>query len=54
MVEICKALVLESRLIIMDEPTSSLSAGETEELLRTARELRDRGMAIVFYISPYG
>ncbi len=47
MVEI-KALVLESRLIIMDEPTSSLSAGETEELLRTARELRDRGMAIVF------
>ena len=48
MVEICKALVLESRLIIMDEPTSSLSAGETEELLRTARELRDRGMAIVF------
>lgn len=52
MVEICKALVLESRLIIMDEPTSSLSAGETEELLRTARELRDRGMAIVF-ISHY-
>lgn len=48
MVEICKALVLESRLIIMDEPTSSLSAGETEELLRIARELRDRGMAIVF------
>lgn len=48
MVEICKALVLESRLIIMDEPISSLSAGETEELLRTARELRDRGMAIVF------
>lgn len=48
MVEICKALVLESRLIIMDEPTSSLSAGKTEELLRTARELRDRGMAIVF------
>lgn len=48
MVEICKALVLESRLIIMDEPASSLSAGETEELLRTARELRDRGMAIVF------
>ena len=48
MVEICKAIVLESRLIIMDEPTSSLSAGETEELLRTARELRDRGMAIVF------
>ena len=48
MVEICKALVLESRLIIMDEPTSSLSAGETEELLRTARELRDRGLAIVF------
>lgn len=48
MVEICKALVLESRLIIMDEPTSSLSAGETEELLRTARELRDRGMTIVF------
>lgn len=48
MVEICKALVLDSRLIIMDEPTSSLSEGEVKELLRTVRELRNRGMAIVF------
>ena len=48
MVEICKALALESRLIIMDEPTSSLSAGEVEELLKTVRRLKEKGMAIVF------
>lgn len=48
MIEICKALVLDSKLIIMDEPTSSLSAGETRELLRTAGELRNRGLSIVF------
>lgn len=48
MVEICKALVVDSRLIIMDEPTSSLSEGEVRELLRTVGDLRQQGMAVVF------
>lgn len=48
MIEICKALSLKSKLIIMDEPTSSLSEGETEELMRITKELREEGLAIIF------
>lgn len=48
MVEICKALTLNSKLIIMDEPTSSLSEGEIQELLHTTRKLKQKGMAVVF------
>jgi len=48
MVEIAKALSMEARILIMDEPTSSLTLGETERLLNVMRELRDQGIAIIF------
>lgn len=48
MVEIAKALSQEARLLIMDEPTSSLSQRETERLFRLVRQLRDQGLCIVF------
>lgn len=48
MVEIAKALSQEARVLIMDEPTSSLSLHETEILFRLVRRLREEGMCIVF------
>jgi len=48
MVEIAKALSMRARILIMDEPTSSLTLGETERLLSVMRELRDQGIAIIF------
>ncbi|HXX93896.1 MAG TPA: sugar ABC transporter ATP-binding protein, partial [Planctomycetota bacterium] len=48
MVEIAKALSTGARLIIMDEPTSSLSQGETRKLFGVIRDLRARGVAIVY------
>jgi ribose transport system ATP-binding protein len=48
MVEIAKALSLNSRLIIMDEPTSSLTLTETKRLLELIRELRGQGVSIVY------
>jgi ribose transport system ATP-binding protein len=50
MVEIAKALSLNSRLVILDEPTSSLPIAETEKVLEVMRRLRDRGIT-VFFIS---
>ncbi len=47
-VEIAKALSARSRILILDEPTSSLSAHETTRLLDIMRELRDAGQAVVF------
>ena len=47
-VEIARALVCEARVLIMDEPTSALSAAETSALFRLIRELRARGTAIVY------
>jgi erythritol transport system ATP-binding protein len=52
MVEIAKALSLEARILIMDEPTSALSAPEVEVLFRVIRELTGQGVAIV-YISHH-
>jgi ribose transport system ATP-binding protein len=48
MVEIAKALSVQARLLIMDEPTSSLSQRETEHLFRVIRGLRNRGVAVVY------
>jgi ribose transport system ATP-binding protein len=48
LVEIAKALSLNARLIIMDEPTSSLTVTETERLLNTIRRLRAKGVSIIF------
>ncbi len=48
MVEIAKALSLEARLIIMDEPTSSLTLSETDRLLAVIGELRALGVSIIY------
>ncbi len=48
MVEIAKALSLNARLVIMDEPTSSLTLQETDRLLGVCRDLRDKGVSIVY------
>jgi erythritol transport system ATP-binding protein len=51
-VEIARAISLNARVLIMDEPTSALSASEVEVLFRVIRELTARGVAIV-YISHH-
>ncbi|CAN7497643.1 sugar ABC transporter ATP-binding protein [Mesorhizobium amorphae] len=48
LVEIAKALALESDLIIFDEPTASLSPGEVERLFDIMVKLRDEGRALAF------
>jgi ribose transport system ATP-binding protein len=48
MVEIAKALSLNARLIIMDEPTSSLTLSETTRLLELVRELGGQGVSIIY------
>jgi ribose transport system ATP-binding protein len=48
MVEIAKALSLESGIYIMDEPTAALSSKEIEELFRVTRSMRDRGCGIIY------
>ncbi len=47
-VEIAKAISLKVRVLIMDEPTASLSAHEVEQLFKLARTLRDQGVSIFF------
>ncbi|GAA2467674.1 sugar ABC transporter ATP-binding protein [Terrabacter carboxydivorans] len=47
-IEIAKAISLDARLLIMDEPTAALSGVEVERLFTVARRLRDEGRAIVF------
>src|SRR5690606_23331574 len=47
-IEIAKAISLDARLLIMDEPTAALSGVEVERLFGIARGLRDEGRALVF------
>jgi len=48
MVEIAKALSIDARILIMDEPTSSLSQAETEYLFKVIKDLRERGVSIIY------
>lgn len=48
MVEIAKALSANAKIIIMDEPTASLTKNESENLYRIAEKLRDEGASIIF------
>jgi ribose transport system ATP-binding protein len=48
MVEIAKALSVNARVIIMDEPTSSLTAGESARLFKIIEQLKAQGIAIIY------
>ncbi|SIR23961.1 erythritol ABC transporter ATP-binding protein [Rhizobium sp. RU20A] len=48
LVEIARAVSLDAKILIMDEPTSALSAAEVEVLFRVIRELKAQGVAIVY------
>ncbi|RLL86553.1 sugar ABC transporter ATP-binding protein [Mesotoga sp. BH458_6_3_2_1] len=52
MLQIVKALYRDAKVLIMDEPTSSLGMDETKALMDIVRNLRNRGIGIV-YISHY-
>ena len=47
-VEIAKALSFDARVVVMDEPTASLSPAEVEHLFRLVRELQGRGIAFIY------
>ncbi len=48
MVEIARALSINAKILIMDEPTSSLTLAEVAELFRIVRQLRAAGTAVIF------
>ena len=48
MVEIAKALSLNARILIMDEPSSSLTLSETARLLEVVRDLRAQGVGVIY------
>ncbi len=47
-IEICKALSFDSKLIIMDEPSATLTEKELEALYRILRNLREKGVTIIY------
>jgi ribose transport system ATP-binding protein len=48
MVEVAKALSLDAKILIMDEPTAALTEHEIKELFDTIRSLRDKGVSIIY------
>ena len=48
LIEIAKALILDARVLILDEPNSALDSGESERLFGIVRDLRDRGTGILY------
>ena len=48
LVAIARAISIDVRVLVLDEPTSSLDIGEVAELFRVIRELKERGVAILF------
>ncbi|WP_104081280.1 sugar ABC transporter ATP-binding protein [Cryobacterium sp. Y11] len=48
MVEIAKALLVDARVVVMDEPTSSLTEEEVETLLTLVRQLRSTGVSVIY------
>jgi ribose transport system ATP-binding protein len=48
LLEIAKALSLDSRVVIMDEPTSSLTLAETGRLMRVIEDLKSKGVSVIF------
>lgn len=51
-VEICRAIAAEARVVLMDEPTSSLQGEDVQRLFALIRRLRERGLTVV-YISHF-
>ena len=48
LVEIARALHSKSKILVMDEPTTTLSSRETDRLFALMRQLRDEGLAIIY------
>jgi ribose transport system ATP-binding protein len=51
-VEICRAIAADARVVLMDEPTSSLQGEDVQRLFALIRRLRERGLTVV-YISHF-
>ncbi|MEA5015455.1 MAG: sugar ABC transporter ATP-binding protein [Candidatus Limiplasma sp.] len=48
LIEICKALFNNAKILIMDEPTSALSEGEIEQFFTIIKELKNQGVSIIY------
>jgi simple sugar transport system ATP-binding protein len=48
MIAIARAVDMESQVLILDEPTSSLDRPEVDQLFTTIRKLRDEGLSVIF------
>ncbi|NSA03935.1 ABC-type sugar transport system ATPase subunit [Clostridium beijerinckii] len=48
MVEIAKSLLVNCKILVMDEPTAALTESETENLFRVIEELKEKGVGIIY------